>query len=289
MASGDVAISGNSPVIDESPAISEPEAFAASPELAEAQIFAESPVVTEPPAVAEVPVNEAPVNEVPVNEAPVNEVPVNEAPVAEVPVTEAPAIEENPEIAIVETPAPEVPIQEVPLEEAPIEEAPIEEAPIEEIPDVEEIPVPLVLGEFSTEFGDSIAARKANIALASKSINGAVVQPGEIFSYNDTIGPTTQGNGYQKAGIFVNGKQSFGYGGGVCQVSSTLFNAVQRAGLEVIERHNHSRRVTYVPKGKDAATSYGVIDFRFRNNMSYPVSIESSVSGSKILIKIVSS
>jgi vancomycin resistance protein YoaR len=146
---------------------------------------------------------------------------------------------------------------------------------------------PLVLGEYSTEFSDGAKARNTNITVAAKSIDGVVVNPGQVFSYNDTIGPTTKNNGYKKAQIFIRGKKAYGYGGGVCQVSSTLYNAVEDAGLKVIERHQHSRTVEYVPKGKDAATSYGVIDFKFQNTLSHPVTITSEVKDGTVCIKIV--
>jgi len=144
-----------------------------------------------------------------------------------------------------------------------------------------------VLGECTTKFTAKPKSRNENIRLAAKSLKGVVVQPGETFSYNDTIGPTTKANGYQRAQIFVSGKKSYGYGGGVCQVSSTLFNAAENAGMEIVERHKHSLPVTYVPKGKDAATSHGSVDFRFKNTQSYPVMIESGVSDTSVTIKIV--
>jgi len=144
-----------------------------------------------------------------------------------------------------------------------------------------------VMGEFTTKFTAKPKSRNENIRLAAKSLKGVVVQPGEVFSYNDTIGPTTKANGYQRAQVFVSGKKSYGYGGGVCQVSSTLFNAAEKAGMEIVERHKHSLPVTYVPKGKDAATSHGSVDFRFKNTKPHPVMIESSVSETSVTLKIV--
>jgi len=144
-----------------------------------------------------------------------------------------------------------------------------------------------VLGECTTKFTAKPKSRNENIRLAAKSLKGVVVKPGEVFSYNDTIGPTTKANGYQRAQVFVSGKKSYGYGGGVCQVSSTLFNAAENAGMEIVERHKHSLPVTYVPKGKDAATSHGSVDFRFKNTLSHPVMIESGVSETSVTIKIV--
>jgi len=144
-----------------------------------------------------------------------------------------------------------------------------------------------VLGECTSKFTAKPKSRNENIRLASKSLKGVVVQPGEVFSYNDTIGPTNKANGYQRAQIFVAGKKSYGYGGGVCQVSSTLFGAAESAGMEIVERHKHSLPVTYVPKGKDAATSHGSKDFRFKNTLPHPVTIEAGVSETSVTIKIL--
>ncbi|MCL2352712.1 MAG: VanW family protein [Firmicutes bacterium] len=135
----------------------------------------------------------------------------------------------------------------------------------------------VLIGSYETKFGLGAKARNANIALAAKAVDGAVVPPGETFSYNETLGPTTKANGFRRAQIFIKGKKEYGYGGGVCQVSSTLYNAVEEAGLEVIERHSHSLPVDYVPKGKDAATSYGGIDFKFVNSLERPVRIDSYI------------
>ncbi|MDR1539596.1 MAG: VanW family protein [Clostridiales bacterium] len=154
--------------------------------------------------------------------------------------------------------------------------------------DIDQYVPGFVIGEYSTEFSKNSKERNTNIALAAKSINEAVVKPGETFSYNQAIGPTTKKNGYKRAQIFINGKKAYGYGGGVCQVSSTLYNAVEDAGLEIIERHIHSRPVSYVPKGKDAATSYGDIDFKFKNSEPYPIKIKSEIIDNSVFIQIVS-
>ncbi len=121
------------------------------------------------------------------------------------------------------------------------------------------------LGSFSTKFNPKQKGRSSNIKRASDSINSVVVNPGETFSYNETIGPTSRKNGYKLGTIFVKGEMFEGYGGGVCQVSSTLYNAAANAGMTIVERHDHSRPVPYVEKGKDAATSYGGVDFKFKN------------------------
>lgn len=142
------------------------------------------------------------------------------------------------------------------------------------------------LSEFITEFKDATKARAHNISLASKAINKKTVQPGAVFSFNDAVGPTNKDRGYMLGRIFINGKDSKGYGGGVCQVSSTLFNAAELAGLEVTERHEHSKAVGYVKSGRDATTSYGGKDFKFTNNMPFAVRINSAVSGEKLTVSI---
>jgi len=142
------------------------------------------------------------------------------------------------------------------------------------------------LGTFSTEYEPGHEGRDTNMMLASDAINNVMIQPGEEFSFNGSVGPTTEKNGYKLAMIYVDGEKSEGYGGGVCQVSSTLYNAAANAGMTIVERHDHSLPVTYVEAGKEAATSYGVKDFRFTNELSYPVVIESSVCDGTVTVSI---
>jgi len=145
-----------------------------------------------------------------------------------------------------------------------------------------------VMGEYTTKFTAEPKSRNENISHAAHSIDGLVIEPGEIFSYNKAIGPTTKQTGYKRARIFIKGKKAFGYGGGVCQVSSTLYNAAADAGMDIVERHSHSLPVEYVPKGKDAATSYGGLDFKFKNTYSYPVEIDTKVTEDSLIVQIVS-
>ncbi|MBM7614420.1 VanW family protein [Alkaliphilus hydrothermalis] len=143
-----------------------------------------------------------------------------------------------------------------------------------------------VMGEFSTVFNAEVTGRSANISIASNSIDHKILMPGETFSFNKQTGPRGVKEGYQEAPVILNGKLVPGVGGGICQVSTTLYNAVVRADLEVIERRNHSLPVSYVPLGQDATVSYGFIDFQFINNTQYPLFIESSIYGSKISVRI---
>ncbi len=143
------------------------------------------------------------------------------------------------------------------------------------------------LGKYTTDFSSSSANRAYNVSLASDSINDTILMPGDEFSYNNTIGNPNAERGYKIAGIYENGKTSEGVGGGICQVSSTLYSAVLYADLEIVERHNHSLTVAYVPNGQDATVSYGVIDFRFKNNTEYPVKVTSVSNNRKLTVSIV--
>lgn len=135
------------------------------------------------------------------------------------------------------------------------------------------------LGTFSSNYSSSSADRAYNIQLASEHINGYVLAPGEEFSYNDVVGPRTQERGFRMANVYVGNTVQPGIGGGICQVSSTLFNAVVFADLEVTERRNHTLPVSYVPMGRDATVSYGTVDFKFKNNYENPIEIRIENSG----------
>ncbi len=131
--------------------------------------------------------------------------------------------------------------------------------------------------------------RGINIGLAAESIDGTLLLPGEEFSFNKVVGPRTAKKGYRTAHIFVAGQIQDGTGGGICQVSTTLYNVVLRANLEVTERHNHMFTVGYVPLGHDAAVSYGYADLIFTNTTTYPLQIIAKVSpGNALTITIKS-
>ncbi len=135
---------------------------------------------------------------------------------------------------------------------------------------------PNELGKFYTKFDVGNASRTNNIKLATNKINGVIVLPGETFSYNKTVGKRTIDNGFREAGAYVNGQVVQEVGGGICQVSSTLYNAVLYANLEVVERHNHTFESSYVAASRDATVSWGGPDFKFKNNRTYPVRIVAS-------------
>ena len=129
-----------------------------------------------------------------------------------------------------------------------------------------------VLGQATSKVGGS-ANRKNNVKLAAAACNGKILLPGEVFSYNNTTGSRTADKGYLAAPIYVGGKSQDDIGGGICQPSSTLYYAVLHTTLEIVERHNHTFAVGYVPDGMDATVFYGSLDFRFKNSTDYPIKI----------------
>ena len=139
-----------------------------------------------------------------------------------------------------------------------------------------------VLGTFSTSYSTSGSSRSANVENGCRLINGTILFPGEEFSAYQTVSPFSQDNGYYMAGSYLNGQVVDSLGGGICQVSTTLYNAVLRAELEVTERYNHSMIVTYVDPSADAAIAESSgKDFKFKNNTDYPIYIEGTTSGDK--------
>ncbi len=142
-----------------------------------------------------------------------------------------------------------------------------------------------LIGSFSTTT-TSDTARNNNITLCSEAFNGAKVMPGEVFSLNDATGRRSIDKGYREAGAIKNGKLIPEFGGGVCQVSTTLFNAVVRSGLEITERNNHSYPISYVERGMDAMIDYPSKDFKFTNNTAGPVYLVSHFADRKLTIEV---
>lgn len=145
------------------------------------------------------------------------------------------------------------------------------------------------IGYYVTYFNGGNESRYHNITLAAKAINAYVVFPGETFSFNRVVGMRTAGRGYKRAAVIVRGEFSEGIGGGICQVSSTLFNAVDRAGLNIEERYSHSRRVQYVPSGRDATVNWGGPDFQFSNKYNQPILIRTFVTRGRMAVSVSSS
>ena len=145
---------------------------------------------------------------------------------------------------------------------------------------------PDLLSTFSTNYSVRDKDRTTNLTLAANKINGTVLMPGETFSYNTVVGARTIAAGYKEAPIYLNGQVVDGLGGGICQITSTLYNAVVYANLEIVERTNHQFVPSYVTASRDATVVYGSIDFKFKNNRNYPIKITCSVSGGVANFKI---
>ncbi|MGH2772604.1 MAG: VanW family protein, partial [Actinomycetota bacterium] len=145
------------------------------------------------------------------------------------------------------------------------------------------------ISTFTTFFDSQNAPRVANIDRMAQAIDGKVLRPGDSFSLNSATGPRTPENGYQEAQVIVDGELVPGIGGGVCQVATTLFNSIFNAGLEVLERSNHSLHISKYPIGRDATVSFGQQDLRFRNDTEYGILLKTSVSAKAMTVDVYSS
>lgn len=143
------------------------------------------------------------------------------------------------------------------------------------------------LAEVETHFSPKKVSRTANVRLSASLINGTVLNPGEEFSYNKTVGPRTAARGFKEAGIFSQGEVVDGIGGGICQTSSTLYMAAVKANMKITERTNHSFYVDYAPKGEDATVVYGSLDFKFKNTSPYPIKIVATSKNNYIRVKLM--
>lgn len=139
---------------------------------------------------------------------------------------------------------------------------------------------------YTTQFNPEDVNRSANVKLSAQKIAGKLLYPGQVFSYNETVGPREKSQGFKEAMELINGEFVPGVGGGVCQVSSTLYNAVLLAGLAIVERTNHSKPLAYVPLGRDATVVYNVLDFKFVNSSQAPLMIMAETSGNKLCVGI---
>ncbi len=156
-----------------------------------------------------------------------------------------------------------------------------------EIEDEEEEDEEMVLiGSFSTAFSASDTNRNENLRVACEKINGTILEPGDIFDMNEALGPQTAANGYKAAGTIENGKIVSAIAGGVCQVTTTIYNAAIFAELNIVERHNHSLMVSYVPLGRDAAVAGTYKNLRFENNTDYDIMIETYIEDYNVVCNI---
>ncbi len=140
-----------------------------------------------------------------------------------------------------------------------------------------------LLSQFSTVFTYTDKGRATNIEIAARSISGTIVMPGEEFSFFDVVGECTVPKGYCESTIFYGGELARGIGGGICQVSSTLYNTALSAGMKITERHPHSMRVSYAQPGRDATVNYGYLDLRFVNPYDKPVKIVATAENGKLV------
>lgn len=168
-------------------------------------------------------------------------------------------------------------------------EAPIEETKSTVTPDKLRV-VNTRISSFSTSYGAISSPQRANnIQKAAQSINGTVLMPGDTFSFNGAVGERTAARGYQAAPVIVGNKVESGLGGGICQVSSTLYNAILRANLKPTERAHHTLPSSYVPLGADATVDWGTIDYKFKNTLGYPIYIEAYTAGGNVAFNVYSS
>lgn len=145
---------------------------------------------------------------------------------------------------------------------------------------------PDLLSSFSTRYDASNYSRTTNLKLAMNKLNGVVVASGETFSYNETLGKRTAEAGYKEAGGYAGGRVVQTLAGGICQISSTLYDAVVYANLDIVERHNHMFLAGYVGAGKDATVVYGSLDFKFKNTRKYPIMIKTTIGNGVAKIDI---
>lgn len=144
------------------------------------------------------------------------------------------------------------------------------------IKDLGEEAFPDTLATFSTLYDSSNYNRSNNLSVAAQKINGTILMPGEVFSYNTVVGERTIAAGYKEAGAYAGGKVVQDVGGGICQISSTIYNTALLANLEIVDRSNHQFQTSYVQPSRDATVSWGGLDFKFKNNRKYPIKIVSS-------------
>ena len=142
------------------------------------------------------------------------------------------------------------------------------------------------MGQCTTDFNPGNKGRTTNVLLATDFCNGVFLMPGDVFSYNDSVGPRTYERGFKDATVYVGNSAEDGVGGGICQVSSTIYYAALRADLKIVERYAHSRMVTYVPLGEDATVAWGSKDFKFENNTDFPMKVVTSHKTNNLTVKL---
>jgi vancomycin resistance protein YoaR len=167
-------------------------------------------------------------------------------------------------------------VADLPLKESPKK---VTDAELDEITDV--------VSSYTTRFPSSNRPRCSNIRLASSKLRGVIVMPGESLSFNGTVGRRTLKGGFKLAGVYKNGKHDVGVGGGICQVSTTLYNACLLSDLKIRQRSNHSLPVAYVPLGRDATVDYGDLDLLVQNTYTTPIAVDSYYEPGRLTFRIL--
>jgi len=144
-----------------------------------------------------------------------------------------------------------------------------------------------VIGSFTTSFAGRLKDQVHNAALAAKKLDGTIVAPGGVLSFNEQVGTWSRDRGYRKAPVSFSGTLVDSWGGGVCQTSTTLYNAGLLAGLEVVERHHHQFAANYVPPGRDAAVAYPNIDVKLRNPYSFPIRVKARTASGLLTVQVL--
>lgn len=165
-------------------------------------------------------------------------------------------------------------------------EVPVKEAP-KHIPDEALDKITDVVSEYSTRFPAYQSSRNTNIRLAAQKLSGHILMPGETLSFNQTVGQRTVKGGYREAPVLMNGKHDTGIGGGICQVSTTLYNATLLSDLKIVQRQNHSVPSVYVPVGRDATVDWPNLDLVIQNNRDVPIAIVSSYEAGRITFRVL--
>jgi len=150
-------------------------------------------------------------------------------------------------------------------------------------------PGEVTIGAYSTTLAGRTQSQRHNARLALSRLVGVEIAPGETFSFNQRVGTFSRDQGYRKAPVSYNGQLIDDWGGGVCQTSTTLYNAALLSGMAIVERNRHRFAPSYVPPGRDAAVAFSNIDLRFKNVLPYPVRIEGSLHGDRLVVSLVGS
>ena len=146
-----------------------------------------------------------------------------------------------------------------------------------------------VLASYVTSFTGRMKDQTHNAVLAAKRLDGMIVEPGQVLSFNASVGTWSRDQGYRKAPVSFSGTLVDTWGGGVCQTSTTLYNACLLAGMEVVERHHHQFAANYVPPGRDAAVAFPNIDLKMRNNFAFRLRVKARVSADRLVVEILGS